>query len=255
MDPDKMLGIPINIPIPVGGKSYRFIRIILTTLLALFAIYLPKIDLFGKTSDHFHCIDDAFFNMTFEINRKLTNLIQIRETILILSSFCMDAIYIVFSYYWISYGRSWRVIIAFCSFYLFRSLIQNLFQMTYPPGMLWSYPGFPSMTISYLKTNDFFPSGHVAFPIIVGMEFLKLNKPLLFIICLFSALFETVVMVLMRGHYSIDLLAGWIFSHYFFMLSDQYSYILDDSRISMKEEEFEFLLERNKEFSSNKTYI
>lgn len=34
-------------------------------------------------------------------------------------------------------------------------------------------------------------------------------------------------MVLLRGHYVIDLFAGVIFGHYFWILAEKYSYIID----------------------------
>jgi hypothetical protein len=154
-------------------------------------------------------------------------------TILILSSLCVDVIYFVFSYFWIKYARSWRVIIVFTLYYSLRALIQSFFQMTTPAGYLWSYPGFPSMTVSYLKTNDFFPSGHVAFPLIVGLEFLHLKVKKMFYFCMFCAIFEAIVMVVLRGHYCIDILAGYIISHYCFILIEKYCYLLDNSKFSM----------------------
>ena len=35
-------------------------------------------------------------------------------------------------------------------------------------------------------------------------------------------------MVFLRGHYIIDLFAGVIFGHYFWILAERYSYIIDD---------------------------
>lgn len=34
-------------------------------------------------------------------------------------------------------------------------------------------------------------------------------------------------MVVLRGHYMIDLLAGLIFGHYFFVMAERYSWIID----------------------------
>lgn len=91
--------------------------------------------------------------------------------------------------------------------------------MRYPTGYIFDDPGFPSLLISYKKTNDFFFSGHVGAPIIIGLEFYHFlgNKWIIFL-CLFSSLFEAFVMVVYRGHYCIDLVVGLVCAHYIFMM-------------------------------------
>lgn len=99
--------------------------------------------------------------------------------------------------------------------------------MRYPDGYLWEYPGIPSVTVSYLKTNDFFFSGHVGFPIIIGMECHKLNKKYLMVFCLFTSLFEACTMIVTRGHYIIDIITGLGMAHYFYMIVDKYITFMD----------------------------
>ena len=66
-----------------------------------------------------------------------------------------------------------------------------------------------------MKTNDFFYSGHIGIPIIFGLEFYRQNMKYLLAPCLFVSVFEGSMMLIMRGHYSIDLIFGVIFAHYF----------------------------------------
>jgi hypothetical protein len=106
--------------------------------------------------------------------------------------------------------------------------------MKYPEGYLWEYPGFPSITVSYLKTNDFFFSGHVGLPILLGLEFKYIKHYYMFLFCLFTCAFEAFTMIAMRGHYSIDIIAGVIFAHYTYILVSQYIQYLDDSCVSMQ---------------------
>ena len=49
--------------------------------------------------------------------------------------------------------------------------IQNIFLMRFPDGYAWDYPGFPSLTVPYPKTNDFFYSGHVGGALLAGLEY------------------------------------------------------------------------------------
>ena len=79
----------------------------------------------------------------------------------------------------------------------------------------------------YYKTNDFFYSGHVGSCILVGLEAHAKGIVWLEILSWFGTLVQTLTMIFLRGHYIIDLVAGAVFAHYFFMISDRYSYLLD----------------------------
>jgi len=95
--------------------------------------------------------------------------------------------------------------------------------MRYPENYLWEYPGFPSISVSYLKTNDFFYSGHIGFPTIFGFEHSKLQNKALMIFCIFTALLETFTMIISRGHYSIDLITGFVMGHYLTIIGSELS--------------------------------
>ena len=100
--------------------------------------------------------------------------------------------------------------------------------MKFPDGYLWEYPGFPSMFISYLKTNDFFFSGHVGLAVLQMCEFDKLKKYNWVLISFFILLLEFFTMIVLRGHYTVDIFAGIIIAHYSFIIADRYIYIVDD---------------------------
>lgn len=114
--------------------------------------------------------------------------------------------------------------------------------MKYPEGYLWDYPGFPSIFVSYLKTNDFFFSGHVGLPIIVGLESHNLNKKCFMMICFFTCFIEGFTMVVTRGHYIIDIITGMAIAHYLYMLVDNYLNFLDNyfPMVKSKNKEDEF---------------
>jgi hypothetical protein len=105
--------------------------------------------------------------------------------------------------------------------------------MRYPEGYLWEYPGFPAIAISYLKTNDFFFSGHVGLPIILGFEFRKVGCNSMFYFAIFIVFVEAFTMIVTRGHYIIDLITGVIVAHYIFILVSEYIHYVDDSCVSM----------------------
>lgn len=100
--------------------------------------------------------------------------------------------------------------------------------MKFPEGYLWEYPGFPSLFVSYLKTNDFFYSGHVGLPILQICEFNKLGMYKWIPVSVLIVFLEFFTMIVLRGHYTVDLFAGILIAHYSFIISDQYIYIVDE---------------------------
>lgn len=99
--------------------------------------------------------------------------------------------------------------------------------MKFPEGYLWEYPGFPSIFVSYLKTNDFFFSGHVGLPILQICELYKLNRHIMLYFNLFTIFLEFFTMIALRGHYTIDLIAGILMAHYCFMITEKYIHKID----------------------------
>jgi len=100
--------------------------------------------------------------------------------------------------------------------------------MQFPEGYLWDFPGFYSLAVPYGKTNDFFFSGHIGCCMLNYFEFKanKHNKMAYF--SLFSLFNQVILMILVRGHYSIDLITGIICGHYFWMFAERYSYLIDE---------------------------
>ena len=91
--------------------------------------------------------------------------------------------------------------------------------MRFPEGYNFEDPGVPSLTVSYLFTNDFFYSGHVGFPIIFALEYYRKGLNFMIIPCICVSLFESFTMIVTRGHYFIDLVFGVIFAHYSFKIA------------------------------------
>lgn len=100
--------------------------------------------------------------------------------------------------------------------------------MKFPEGYAWDYPGFPSIMVSYLKTNDFFFSGHCGLPILLLCEFNFLKIQWIKIICIFTFVLECFTMLSLRGHYSIDIIAGAIFAHYIWDNTNKYIHHIDN---------------------------
>lgn len=205
-------------------------------LLLLVGIALNTFLGFALPSNEIDCLDDYLFKITAGANEYFGTHPRGRSALLIISSLAIDIMVFISFFHWALYSISWRLILALISFYSFRAIIQAMFAMKFPDGYLWIDPGFPSLFVSYLKTRDFFFSGHVGFPIILAQEWNRIKKYYLQIVCYLVCFLELLTMVFLRGHYSIDLISGLVFSHYFFIIMEPLAIIVDKWRyMDMKE--------------------
>lgn len=202
-------------------------------LAALSFVIVNAVYGFVMPNTNVDCLLDKTFEVTAGFNKYLQNNVFPRHIIIAISSLCVDFVIVYMSIHWALWGKTWRMIFSLAIFYMLRAAVQNIFQMKYPEGYLWENPGFPSLTISYLKTNDFFFSGHVGFPIIIAMECQNLGKTLMSIFCFITCAVEAFTMIVTRGHYSIDLLTGLIVSHYVYIIVEKHIHIVDNSCIGM----------------------
>ncbi len=96
-----------------------------------------------------------------------------------------------------------------------------------PDGFLWSDPGVFSIVVPYPDINDFFWSGHVGTCFLMFLEYRACGWKKLSYCCLFILINQWIMMTMVRTHYIMDLTAGLIFSHYFFLIGEYLSYYPD----------------------------
>ncbi len=89
-----------------------------------------------------------------------------------------------------------------------RQVSQALCALPPPPGIIWHYPGFPSLLVTYSVANDFFFSGHTAIAVFAGLELARLKKRWLTVVAIVIVIFEVVVVLVLRAHYTMDVITG-----------------------------------------------
>ena len=99
--------------------------------------------------------------------------------------------------------------------------------MRYPDGYLWDFPGFYSITVPYGKTNDFFFSGHIGCCLINYCEYRALGWTKMATFSFLTMALQFSLMIFLRGHYIVDLISGIVFGHYFWLLGERFSYLID----------------------------
>lgn len=159
------------------------------------------------------CMNDNVLNSFFNFNSTLKSNVPAKNAILIIGGLLVDLAVLSTAVYFALYGKSWRFIVSSIMFYGIRALFQLVFLMKKPSNYIFSYPGFPSLFVSYLSTNDFFFSGHVGFPLLCGYEARNIKFWFLYI-GIFISIYMAFLMFSTSGHYSIDIYFGFIFVIY-----------------------------------------
>lgn len=179
------------------------------------------------------CIEDKLMNASSNVNDYLINNDKVRNALTIISSLFIDISFLGTAIFWILYDRSWRIIFVLILFYGVRAIIQSIFILRFPDGFAFLKPGFPSLIVGYTRSSDFFYSGHIGLPLICALEFSKNDLLAPSIICVFISLFQGIFMLFVRAHYTIDLISGLVFAHYFFLVVDKYIHYVDDKWLEL----------------------
>ena len=98
--------------------------------------------------------------------------------------------------------------------------------MKIPSTYIWQYPGLPSLFVPY-SHGDFFYSGHVGLVLAVALELFNYKINWLAIIALVFNFFNAFTLIVTRAHYSVDIVAGLLISHYFYIIAGYLSNYLD----------------------------
>ena len=105
--------------------------------------------------------------------------------------------------------------------------LQLLFKYRYPDGYVWENPGFYSLTTPYGASNDMHFTLHVCLLYVAFQELRTSRYYPLAALALFTCVWQSIMALLTRGAYCIDLFAAFIFGHFFFVVSEQLAYYID----------------------------
>jgi len=105
-------------------------------------------------------------------------------------------------------GPTFRPLVALFAVFSLRQLCQALVVLPAPQGMIWRDPGFPTLFVTYGTGGDFFFSGHTAIAVLGALELSRAAPPWLAWTAAGVALFEVCVVIVLRSHWTVDVLCG-----------------------------------------------
>jgi len=179
---------------------------ILVTFLAM-AIWFWTQSLLGARNSPNAPIGDLLHNLTAPLNAYLQSAPRAANALLIVSSALIDAIAVFLLGSWIFAG-SLRPFLGLAILLVARQVMQALCSLPPPPGIIWHYPGFPSLLVTYSVANDFFFSGHTAIAAFGATEVARFGKTWLTVTAFCVLVFEIAAVLVLRAHYTMDVFAG-----------------------------------------------
>lgn len=157
-------------------------------------------------------IGDRVHDMTAVINGGLTNRPALTNTVLIVSSLGIDLVGLCLLG-WGLLGSSARPLAGVLGLFALRQLAQATTALPSPPGKIWYDLGFPSLFVTYGVGNDFFFSGHTALVVFGVLELSRLGRRPLTIALSLLAIGEIIVVLLLRAHYTLDVMTGAVMAY------------------------------------------
>jgi membrane-associated phospholipid phosphatase len=163
--------------------------------------------LIGSRSLKDGAIGDGIHELTAPLTRYLLSHPRAANATLITSSLFIDA----FGVFLIGagiFGPTLRPFVALLILFAFRQVCQALCALPEPKDMIWRYPGFPSLLVTYGTGNDFFISGHTAVAVLGAIEIAKIGPWWLAVAAGIVAFLEATTVIVLRAHYTMDVLAA-----------------------------------------------
>ena len=106
------------------------------------------------------------------------------------------------------FGPTFAPFLAILIVFSLRQICQSICTLPPPPGIIWRNPGFPALLVTYEVGNDFFFSGHTALAVLGAIEAAQFGPLWLAGLAAVVALGEMFIVLVLRAHYTLDVLAG-----------------------------------------------
>jgi membrane-associated phospholipid phosphatase len=152
-------------------------------------------------------IGDVVHDLTARWHRYFSTHHRAANAALITSSVCID----LFGLSLIGaavFGPTFAPFLAMLIVFGLRQICQGLCTLPPPPGIIWRNPGFPALLVTYDVGNDFFFSGHTALAVLGALQAAYLGPLWLAVIAAVIALGEMLIVLVLRAHYTLDVVAG-----------------------------------------------
>jgi hypothetical protein len=163
--------------------------------------------LIGARAGPVECVGDRLHELTAGINAWFAREPARADFLLITSSGVIDTL----GFFLLTrgiFGPTIRPFLGLLAIFALRQTAQATTSLPPPDGMIWRYPGFPSLLVTYGVATDFFFSGHTSIAVWGGLEIGRLHVKGAPVLGALVALFEASTVIILRAHYTMDVFTG-----------------------------------------------
>ncbi len=190
----------------IYSKRARPLRRVILTVIAL-GIWFYTQSLIGARPVPANGIGDGLHQLTAGLNTYFLAHAGAANILLIASSALIDLLALFLLLRWL-FGESVRPFLGLFLLMVLRQIVQAFCALSAPQNMIWRYPGFPSLLVTYSVAGDFFFSGHTAIAVYAATEVARLKKNWLTALAVLVAAFEILTVLILRAHYTMDVFTG-----------------------------------------------
>lgn len=192
----------------IYSAQMRPVRRLTITAVALVVWFYTQ-HLIGTRQMPSQGVGDVLHQLTASWNAYFLSHAAAANLLLIVSSALIDLLALFLLLRWM-FGASVRPFLGLFLLMLLRQIVQAFCALPQPPNMIWHYPGFPSLLVTYSVAGDFFFSGHTAIAVFAATEIARLKKRWFTALAILVVLFEIVTVLVLRAHYTMDVFTGLI---------------------------------------------
>src|SRR5258708_17316511 len=207
-----------------SGRQRLLRRLVVTGI--VLALWFWTQSLIGSRIAPASGLGDALHNLTAGPNAYFAQNMRAANALLIVSSALIDTLGLFLLGRWL-FGGSVRPFLGLSLLMALRQLMQAICALPPPPNMIWHYPGFPSLLVTYHVANDFFFSGHTAIAIFGAIALSRFRRNWLTVLAVLIAIFEVATLLILRAHYTMDVFAGIVAALWIAHLTERISPHLD----------------------------
>jgi hypothetical protein len=172
------------------------------------------------------CVGDGLHQLTASLNGWLAAVPSRGDALLIGSSLVIDLVGIFLLAASI-FGGTVRPFLGLLAIFALRQASQALTALPPPDGMIWRYPGVPSLLVTYGVASDLFFSGHTSIAVWGGLEIGRLRFRGAALLGALVAVFEATTVIVLRAHYTMDVFTGVVVALLVGAYADRWSRPID----------------------------
>jgi hypothetical protein len=210
----------------MGSSKGRGLVIRLVVAGILIVSWFWTQSLIGRRPPTSSGIGDSLHLLSAPLNHYLVQHPNATNGLLIVSTGLVDLLAIFVLAEWL-FGRSFRPLLGLVIVLGLRQVVEGLCALPKPDNLIWHYPGFPSLLVTYGVANDYFFSAHTAIAVFAATELARLGRRWLKVLSVIIIVFEAATVLVLRAHYTIDVFAAIIAALYAAQLSERLSPSLD----------------------------